>query len=118
MKGKEPAAGTVLMELRFDTSVKGNQGSSYPAKTHPPSFQSQPGNLPISGRNRSARSAAAGRPDMEEDQGENHHDGDEKWLCQALDTQSKDNNFFYFHCAFQGRKLQCPSTWHQLQPCN
>lgn len=27
MKGKEPTADTVLMELRFDTSVKGNQGS-------------------------------------------------------------------------------------------
>lgn len=106
MKGKEPTADTVLMELRFD---KGNQGRSYPAKTHPPSFQSQPGNLPISGRNQSAHSAAAGRPDVEEDQGENHNDRDEKGLCQALDTQDKDNNIS-FHCAFQGRKLQCPSS--------
>lgn len=89
MKGKEPTVDTVLMELRFDTSMKGNQGRSYPAKTHPPSFQSQPGNLPISGRNRSARSAAAGTPDVEEDQGESHNDGDEKRLCQALDTHTR-----------------------------
>lgn len=70
--------------------MKGSQGRSYPAKTHPPSSQSQRGNLPISGKNRSARSAAAGTPDVEGEQGENHNDGDEKQLCQALDTQGKE----------------------------
>lgn len=87
--------------------MKGNQGRSYPAKTRPPSFQSQPGNLPISGRNRSARSAAAGRPDVEEDQAENHNAGDEKRLCWALDTQGKHNNFFFPLC-LSGEKIAMP----------
>lgn len=57
-------------ELGFDALTKGNWLRSYPAKTRPPSSQSQPDNLPISERNPSARFAASGRPAVGEDQGE------------------------------------------------